>query len=216
MHTPDSLSNAFLAQYHSLLAFVKRRAASTEAAADIVHDAFVRVATLRTPERVLQPQAFFVRMVENLLIDRFREQRAKDRFIVAPTADDEDDNDYPSDASRPDLHAQAVQTANRLDAIVAALPARCREVFLLRKVEDLSHEDIAARLNISRNMVEKHLRRALMACQDASIDTAPPAVDPSLSKSPRKLFAQRNTATMSGLTTASSLPRNDNASSDDV
>lgn len=41
------------------------------------------------------------------------------------------------------------------------LPPRCREVFVLRRFHDLSPDDIAKRLGISRNMVEKHLRSAL-------------------------------------------------------
>jgi RNA polymerase sigma-70 factor (ECF subfamily) len=162
---PNSLASAFIAHYHSLLAFARRRVASAESAADIVHDVFVRIATLDAPERVQQPQAFFVRMVENLVIDRFREQRVADKVIVAESAMNDEPVDYPSDAARPDLLAQAAQTAHRIDTMVAALPPRCREVFLLRKIDGLSHDDIAARLNISRNMVEKHLRRALLVFQ---------------------------------------------------
>lgn len=173
MPIPNSLASAFIAHYHSLLAFARRRVASAESAADIVHDAFVRIATLDAPERVQQPQAFFVRMVENLVIDRFREQRVADRVIVAPSTIHDETPDYPSDAARPDLLAQAAQTAQRIDTMIAALPPRCREVFLLRKLDGMSHDDIAERLNISRNMVEKHLRRALLVFQrDAVHDGA--------------------------------------------
>lgn len=173
MPIPNTLASAFITHYHSLLAFARRRVASAESAADIVHDAFVRIATLDAPERVQQPQAFFVRMVENLVIDRFREQRVADKVIVAEYAMNDQPVDYPSDSARPDLLAQAAQTAHRIDTMVAALPPRCREVFLLRKIDGLSHDDIAARLNISRNMVEKHLRRALLVFQsDAGYDVA--------------------------------------------
>ncbi|MGH8547062.1 MAG: sigma-70 family RNA polymerase sigma factor, partial [Methylococcales bacterium] len=53
-----------------------------------------------------------------------------------------------------------------LDRAVAELPPKCRQVFLLRKVEQLSHAEIAERLGISRSMVEKHLHRAMMHCRD--------------------------------------------------
>ena len=38
------------------------------------------------------------------------------------------------------------------------LPARCRQVFTLRKVYGLSQKEIAAELKISENTVESHLR----------------------------------------------------------
>ena len=51
-----------------------------------------------------------------------------------------------------------------LAGAVEELPPRCREVFMLRKVEGLDQAEIARRLGISRNMVEKHLRKALLVC----------------------------------------------------
>jgi DNA-directed RNA polymerase specialized sigma24 family protein len=39
-------------------------------------------------------------------------------------------------------------------------------VFLLHKFEGLSHADIATRLGISKNMVEKHIIKALAHCRD--------------------------------------------------
>ncbi|MDE1178978.1 sigma-70 family RNA polymerase sigma factor [Paraburkholderia sp.] len=204
MPIQNSLASAFVMHYQSLIAFARRRAASAEAAADIVHDAFVRIATLDAPERVLQPQAFFVRMVENLVIDRFREQRAADTVIVAGFASTDEPPDYPSDAARPDLLAQASQTAHRIDMIVAALPPRCREVFLLRKIDGLSHDDIAARLNISRNMVEKHLRRALLAFQNETGDAQP------------NDDASSGTARIADPQPSASRPRHDDASHHDA
>lgn len=41
------------------------------------------------------------------------------------------------------------------------LPPRCRQVFIMRRFGGLHQEEIARRLGISRNMVEKHMRLAL-------------------------------------------------------
>ncbi|MEN1395628.1 sigma factor-like helix-turn-helix DNA-binding protein, partial [Pseudomonas aeruginosa] len=45
------------------------------------------------------------------------------------------------------------------------LPPLCRESFLLRKLEGLSHNEIAAHLNISRSLVEKHIVNAMRHCR---------------------------------------------------
>ena len=45
---------------------------------------------------------------------------------------------------------------------VALLPERCREVFLLHRVESLSYSQIAARCGISVSAVEKNIARACL------------------------------------------------------
>ena len=49
---------------------------------------------------------------------------------------------------------------------VAALPEKCRRVYLLRKVHGLPHKDIAERLGVSLSTVEKHLRLGTLSCRD--------------------------------------------------
>jgi RNA polymerase sigma factor (sigma-70 family) len=48
---------------------------------------------------------------------------------------------------------------------LAQLSEPCRQCFLLRKLEGLSHPEIAERLNGSRAMVEKHIVNAMKHCR---------------------------------------------------
>jgi RNA polymerase sigma factor (sigma-70 family) len=54
-----------------------------------------------------------------------------------------------------------------LTRAVARLPARCRQVFTLRKVYGLSQKEIAASLSISENTVEQHLAKGVRLCTAA-------------------------------------------------
>ena len=45
------------------------------------------------------------------------------------------------------------------------LPARCRQVFLLRTSHEWSYEAIAERLGVSKRTVEREMQQALDACQ---------------------------------------------------
>jgi len=54
-----------------------------------------------------------------------------------------------------------------LTQAVASLPARCRQVFTLRKVYGLSQKEIAAELKISENTVEQHLAKGTRLCSAA-------------------------------------------------
>jgi RNA polymerase sigma-70 factor (ECF subfamily) len=50
---------------------------------------------------------------------------------------------------------------SHLAVIVNSLPEKCREVYLLSREEQLSHHEIASRLNISTKTVENHITIAL-------------------------------------------------------
>lgn len=60
---------------------------------------------------------------------------------------------------------QARRNLDTLEAAVAALPPKCRTVFLLSRVEGLSNAQVAQRCGISVKMVEKHLAKAIVRCR---------------------------------------------------
>lgn len=70
-----------------------------------------------------------------------------------------------ADDFQPEQLLSARERLELMAKTVEGLPARCREVFILRRVEGLSHAEIAKQLDISPRMVEKHLHRALVALQ---------------------------------------------------
>jgi RNA polymerase sigma factor (sigma-70 family) len=56
------------------------------------------------------------------------------------------------------------QELRRLRDIIDRLPPRQREVFVLSRQDGLESTEIAERLGITRNMVDRHLRLALAFC----------------------------------------------------
>src|SRR6185369_15842135 len=71
----------------------------------------------------------------------------------------------------------ARQELGQLEAAIAELPPGCRAVLLLRKVELLSHQEIADRLGIAVSTVEKQHARALRLLRtalSAQTDSSPP------------------------------------------
>lgn len=135
-----------------LRATLGRKLGNAEDAADITQECYARLAARNGP-RVHNTAGYLRRIAHNLIVDRHRRPATVEiepiaEFIAC---------DAPS--------AERVMIAReRLRAVLAVadrLPVRCREVFLLRKIDDLEQQEIAARLGISLNMVQKHLRKAL-------------------------------------------------------
>jgi RNA polymerase sigma-70 factor (ECF subfamily) len=57
------------------------------------------------------------------------------------------------------------QRLEMLQRALAELSPLCRESFLLRKIEGLSHPEIAQQLGISKALVEKHIVNAMKHCR---------------------------------------------------
>jgi RNA polymerase sigma-70 factor (ECF subfamily) len=62
-------------------------------------------------------------------------------------------------------HLDHGQRLEMLQRALAELPPLCRDSFLLRKIEGLSHPQIAERLGISKALVEKHIVNAMKHCR---------------------------------------------------
>jgi RNA polymerase sigma-70 factor (family 1) len=56
------------------------------------------------------------------------------------------------------MHDELVEQLNR---IIESLPEKCQAVYKLSREEQLSHKEIAERLNISTKTVENHITKAL-------------------------------------------------------
>ncbi len=50
---------------------------------------------------------------------------------------------------------------------IDTLPEKCREVFSLSRIEQLSHKEISDQLNISTKTIENHITRALKTIREA-------------------------------------------------
>jgi RNA polymerase sigma factor (sigma-70 family) len=141
-----------------------RRCGCLDTAADIVQETYQRMFTGNLWQQADNPRALLHRVAANLATDYERRRNTRNQHLE--TGDTTDASLQVSDGIDPE---QINLARERLDLLVSAidsLPAKCRTVFVLRKFEELSHAEIAQRLGISRNMVEKHLRNALAALQE--------------------------------------------------
>ncbi len=147
--------------YRELLNYFSRQVKDREGAADIVQEAYARVlAVQQAGEVVREPRALLYRTARNVLIDQQRHSALR-AFEAPQTLDD-----LPAPATQqPEEAYAALQRVQRLIAAIEALPPRCKEAFILHKFDGLSHVEVAQRMGISRNMVERHVMLAVLACR---------------------------------------------------
>jgi RNA polymerase sigma-70 factor, ECF subfamily len=68
---------------------------------------------------------------------------------------------YPSSDNYPVEKLITEEIEKALKAAIDKLPDQCREIFIMSRIEQLSHAEIADKLNISTNTVKVHIYRAL-------------------------------------------------------
>ena len=66
----------------------------------------------------------------------------------------------------PEQQLEASELEKQIQEALAALPGRCREVFLLNRFEGLRYQEIAERLGISVKTVEAQISKALRILRD--------------------------------------------------
>ena len=154
-------TSLFQEYYQELLRFLSSKLGCREQAADVVQDTFLRVRGVKDLEAVDQPRAFLYKIALNLTVDLFRRQQIRSEETIKLVEMDR----VPSGMPRQDCEVQAKERVRLLYAAIDGLPPKCRQVFLLHKFKGLSHAEIARRLGISKNMVEKHVMKAMDRCR---------------------------------------------------
>jgi len=146
--------------YRELVCFFNARMGNRQAAEDVVHDTYLRVLERSCATPIEQPRAFLYRTALNLVIDGHRRNTLRQ---VEPLEVLDSDERYFSPSPQ-----SCIDTNQRLDMVqraLAELPELCRDSFLLRKIEGMSHPEIAECLGISRSLVEKHIVNAMKHCR---------------------------------------------------
>ena len=142
-------------QANSLRRRLKSRLGSSDEANEILQDAFARLLGARTLDALRDPGAFLNRIVRNLLIDRSR------RRSVRPVHVEFEETDLavaPEQGKSIELEEMRAHYAD----LVASLPPRMREVFLLHRIHGLGYKEIAGVLGISVRTAEWHVAEALV------------------------------------------------------
>ena len=127
----------------------------------MAQEAYVRMLCLEHPEQIRHPRAFLYRTALNLAVDSLRRQQVRLNRAGEASAIEQ----ISSLESSPEAIADARKRFEILRQAIADLPPKCRTVFLLYKFKNFSHAEIAARFGISKNMVEKHIIKAMAHCR---------------------------------------------------
>ena len=128
-----------------------------DAAKDVVQDVFLDLWNKRESLSIKTSiEAYLVRAVKFKSIDFIRKDKTKQQYVtkmtpssVTITEDNEDDDE------------ETVNKKKQLSYAIAQLPTKCRQVFLLSRLNGYTYKEIAEEMSISPKTVENQISRAL-------------------------------------------------------
>lgn len=157
----DGFDLLFRSCRRDLERFFRRRVGSSETAAELTQEAFLRLLRAEPAAALRDPKAYLFRTANNLVIDHYRSAGSA---RVADSAESELSL-LPDPQPSPERVLLSREELEILRQAIDDLPPRGREVFLLHKFDGLSYAQIAERLGIAKNTVVVHMVRSLAHCK---------------------------------------------------
>lgn len=162
---PDELAEWFAREVQpheeTLRSFLRHRFPTIGDVDDIVQETYARLCRERKAGKVFEAKSYLFPVARNLAIDLFRRNKVvavgglgviESLGVLAEKAD-------------PAEQAAEADELQLLDAAMATLPERCREIFSLRRIQGLSYDEISVRLGITESTVDAQLCIALLKCR---------------------------------------------------
>ncbi|HEY0917558.1 MAG TPA: RNA polymerase sigma factor [Solimonas sp.] len=142
-----------------LMRFFRRNWRSESDLADLRQELYVRIYEFGLKEIPLQTKPFVFMAARNLLINHVR----RARIVSIEAMADLDAMNIAVDMVTPEREITARDELRQLQIGLNNLPPRCREVVTLRRIEGLSQREVAEKLSVGEDTVEKQMMYGMRA-----------------------------------------------------
>ncbi len=157
----SAVSAAFLLNHDFLKRFLTRFFSDSQDIEDVAQEAYLRAYVAEQQKEIEQPKAYLFRIARNLALTQLTKKSEK----ITDYLEESGASVVIECGAAADSEVEAEESLGLYCEAVAALPEKCRQVFLLRKVHGLAHKEIAQRMSLSVSSVEKYLLRGILECK---------------------------------------------------
>lgn len=162
-NAPEHVDLLYRNHHGWLLGWLRRRLGCAHDAADLAHDAFLRLLRNPVDAPLREPRAYLTTIAHGLVVNHWRRREIERAWLEALMQQPE--AAHPS----PEVRALAIEALLEVDALLAALPDKPRRAFLMAQLDGLTYREIAAQLGVSERMVKKYMAQAMLHCLRAEL-----------------------------------------------
>ena len=142
--------------YQKLVVFAHRYLDDMESARDIVQDLFVNLYDSRHSISIQTSlKSYLYSAVKNRCLNQFKQKQVREKHRQMSI--------FEANVLHPDLEEEmdAVELEARIYEIVSKLPDKCRQIYIMSRVDGKQNKEIADELNLSKRTVETQISKAL-------------------------------------------------------
>lgn len=157
----DAAAN-YSAELHRFLARRMHRSQDIE---DLVQEVYIRLLKVDNDKFIRNPRSYILTTAAHVVSDFVAKERRAKKFVVIDSEVVETVSENPSELP-PDQIATRLSTQKQLNAAIAKLPPLHQAVLLMFYREGYRYDEIASRLKVSLDQVERylaHAKREIMA-----------------------------------------------------
>ena len=147
----------FRKYYVRLCGFANKFLDDPDLATDIVQEVFIKIwegrVDLDSEDSV---KSYIFKITQNLSLNKLRRSRIESKYLEILKLEYHENQEFSVYES---LLAQ--ELGNNITLAIAKLPAECRKVFELNRIEGFKYKEIAEKLDISVKTVEAQMSKAL-------------------------------------------------------
>ncbi|MEM9744175.1 MAG: RNA polymerase sigma factor [Pseudomonadota bacterium] len=160
----SEIFRAFTKHKDALRRVIRRHSGPAQDADELLQESFLRAFSAELKRRVENPKAFLFQIARNTALAELKRSRGGpidetadfEESTLLVHRESEDTEDIVNSRRKLRVFAEAV----------AQLPPKCRQAFLLRRVDGLTFKQIANRMDISVSAAEKHVALGLARCHE--------------------------------------------------
>lgn len=142
-----------------LFGWLRKKLSCAAQAEDITHDTFLLLMSRpRQIDPAQNPRAYMSTIAHGLVVDHWRRREIERAWLATLAAQPE--------ATMPSAEyaALVIETLAEIDRLLAALPDKPRQAFLMAQLHGMAYAEIAEHLGVSERMIKKYMAQVMMHC----------------------------------------------------
>ncbi|HEX2394045.1 MAG TPA: RNA polymerase sigma-70 factor [Bacteroidales bacterium] len=163
----ESFEQLFRKYYAPLVVYATRYVSGTEIAREIVQDFFVKLYEKRNTLSIdVSVKSYLYRSVYNCCINYLNQRNIQDKHLKNIEQERIDEDNLENEIN-------SVELQYKISEVIEQLPAKCKRIFKMNRLEGFKNDEIAARLNLSKRTVETQISKALKILRKKLSDYIP-------------------------------------------
>jgi len=139
--------------YDPIRKFLYYKCGDMDQSEDLCQDVFMKLWDKRDDVKSETVKSYLYTIANNMLLNKIRHEKVKMSFVEQHKDQQEEES--------PEYQLEEKEFKAKLDLVIGDMPEKQREVFLMNRIEEMTYQEIAARLELSVKAIEKRMHGAL-------------------------------------------------------